>query len=381
LRTTRLLILGAASLATLSTIAACGKDGDATSPAAAASGNGKIAVTATDTECKVAKGDAGAGSVSFKVTNNGSKVTEFYVYAAGDRVMGEVENIPPGVSRELLVELEAGDYQTACKPGMAGKGIRNGFKVSGSKAPADNTTELKQATDNYQRYIQSQTSALKEKTGEFVAAVKAGDLAKAKALYPVARTYYERIEPVAEIFGELDPAIDIREADLPAGQEFTGFHRLEKDLWVTKDVSKDGAIADKLVADVGKIVDEANKVQLKPVQLANGAKELLDEVATGKITGEEDTFSHTDLWDFQANLEGSQAAISALRPVIDAKNPELAKTLDDKFQAVLAALQKHRQADGWKLYTSLTQADLRELTDTINALAEPISKVAAAVTQ
>jgi iron uptake system component EfeO len=144
-------------------------------------------------------------------------------------------------------------------------------------------------------------------------------------------------------------------------------------------VSKSGHIADKLVADVQKIADEADKAQLTPVQLANGAKELLDEVATGKITGEEDAFSHTDLWDFQANVEGSQAAVAALRPVIDARDPGLGTTLDNKFAAVFAALQKHRQGDGWKLYTQLTQADLKELTDTINALAEPISKVAATV--
>jgi iron uptake system component EfeO len=375
LRTTRFVVVGAAVAAALTSLAACGKD----SPPTTSGGDGKIAVTATDTECKVARADSSAGSVRFAVTNNGNKVTEFYVYAEGDRVMGEVENIAPGVTRELLVDLEAGSYQTACKPGMSGKGLRNAFTVTGAKASADNASELAAAMASYQRYIKSQTAALKDQTTAFVTAVKAGDIEKAKSLYPIARTYYERIEPVAEIFGDLDPAIDAREADLEPGQEFTGFHKLEKDLWITKDVSKSGQIADKLLADVQKIVDEANKAQLTPVQLANGAKELLDEVATGKITGEEDTFSHTDLWDFQANVEGSQAAVAALRPVIDQKDPGLGKTLDDKFAAVFAALQKHRLGDGWKLYTQLTQADLKELTDTINALAEPISKVAATV--
>ncbi len=377
MRTTRLVVVGAAVAAALTSLAACGKD--STEPTASSSGAGKIAVTATDTECKVARSDSGAGSVHFAVTNSGNKVTEFYVYAEGDRVMGEVENIAPGVTRELLVDLEAGNYQTACKPGMSGKGLRNTFTVTGAKKAADNASELADATASYQRYIRSQTAALKDQTAAFVAAVKAGDIGKAKALYPIARTYYERIEPVAEIFGDLDPAIDAREADLEPGQGFTGFHKLEKDLWITKDVSKDGQIADKLLADVQKIVDEANKAQLTPVQLANGAKELLDEVATSKITGEEDVFSHTDLWDFQANVEGSQAAVATLRPVIDSKDPALGKTLDDRFAAVFAALQKHRQGDGWKLYTALTQADLKKLTDTINALAEPISKVAATV--
>ena len=100
--------------------------------------------------------------------------------------------------------------------------------------------------------------------------------------------------------------------------EFTGFHRIEKDLWQSGDISKDGPIADRLLVDVKEIVAKANAEKLTPLQLANGAKELLDEVATGKITGEEDRYSHTDLWDFDANLEGSKAAVAALRPALAA---------------------------------------------------------------
>src|SRR4030095_4016383 len=166
---------------------ACGTDKPA--------GKGKIPVTATDTECKVARSEAQAGTVTFTVTNDGNKVTEFYVYARGDRVMGEVENIAPGLSRELHVELPAGTYETACKPGMIGKGIRNALTVSGSAAPLTDDAALADATASYQRYVKSQTAALLIKTEEFVNAVKAGDVAKAKALLPVARTYWESIEP------------------------------------------------------------------------------------------------------------------------------------------------------------------------------------------
>ncbi|GAA3202473.1 iron uptake system protein EfeO [Dactylosporangium siamense] len=374
MRTSALIAVSAGTAAAL-TLAGCGdsKD-DATTPGAA--GTSKIAVTATDTECKVEKTETTSGPVTFTISNKGAKVTEFYVYATGDRIMGEVENVAPGLSRELIVELPAGTYETACKPGMSGKGIRGGFKATGDAKPLTDDAKLAQATQDYQRYVKSQTGALIDKTTEFVTAVKGGDIEKAKTLFPIARTYWERIEPVAESFGDLDPAIDAREADLEAGQEWTGFHKIEKDLWVTKDVSKSGPTADKLLADVKTIVDKANTVQLSPLNLANGAKELLDEVATGKITGEEDTFSHTDLWDFAANLEGSRAAIAALRPVIEEKDAALAKTLEDKFAAAQAELDKHRNGDGWKFHNELSEADLKALADSINALAEPISKVA-----
>jgi iron uptake system component EfeO len=258
---------------------------------------------------------------------------------------------------------------------MIGRGIRGAFKVSGSAQALTADAKLAAATESYQSYVKIQTDTLLVKTQEFVDAVKAGDIPKAKALYPVARTYWERIEPVAEIFGDLDPKIDGREDEDP----FTGFHKIEKDLWIDNDISKSGPMADQLMVDIREIVRKANSEKLSPLQLANGAKELLDEVASGKITGEENRYSHTDLWDFIANVQGSQAAVQALRPVIEERNPALVSELDTTFAAVIAALEKHRVGDGWKLHNQLTQADLKELTDVINALGEPVSKVAAVV--
>jgi iron uptake system component EfeO len=372
----------AVAIASLGLLAAACSSGDG--PTTASSGQakpGKIAVAASDTDCKVASTQLPAGTSTFTITNGGSKVTEFYVYAAGDRVMGEVENIVPGLTRDVIVELPAGTYETACKPGMIGNGIRNPLTVTGEHKPLTDDTKLADATAGYKRYVRTQSEALLTKTQEFVDAVKAGDIDKAKGLFPVARTYWERIEPVAEVFGDLDPAIDARENDVEQGQEWTGFHKIEKDLWVEKDISKDGPLADKLIADVTTITQKANAATLSPVQLGNGAKELLDEVATGKITGEEDRYSHTDLWDFDANLQGSEAAVQALRPVLEERDPALVKTLDEKFAAAEAALEVHRQGDGWKLHNELTKDDLKKLSDTINALAEPISKVAAVIAQ
>jgi iron uptake system component EfeO len=144
-------------------------------------------------------------------------------------------------------------------------------------------------------------------------------------------------------------------------------------------VSKSGPIADQLLTDVKEVVQKANAEKLSPLQLANGAKALLDEVASGKITGEEDRYSHTDLWDFNANIDGSKAAIAALRPVLQERDPAPVKTLDTEFTNVDTTLGKHRAGDGWKLHTDLSRADLKELSDAINALAEPISQVAAVV--
>jgi iron uptake system component EfeO len=376
--TPRTFIIPAALVSAGALLAGCAEKGGA--PGAE---NGAIAVTATDSSCQVSKSEAPAGNITFQVTNKGNKVTEFYLYGTGDRIMGEVENIGPALTRKLVVEVpDGGTYTTACKPGMVGDGIRAPFTVTGTAARSvDDNTKLAEATSGYKRWVTSQIEALVPTSQEFVDAVKAGDTERAKALFPGARTYWERIEPVAESFGDIDPKVDGREDDeRDPGVQFTGYHRLEKDLWVDGLQPDSPAMADQLMADLRDLQTRTAAVELTPVQLANGAKELLDEVATGKITGEEDRYSHTDLWDFKANVEGSQGAVAALRPVIDEKDPTLGPVLDERFAAVDALLETYRAGDGYRLYTELTQEDIRKLSEAVDALGEPVSQVAGVVT-
>ena len=377
-RTPLAVVAGAAALVTL---AACDGQGSTGSGTETGAAGGPIKVEASDTACNVSVNTAGAGNVTFEITNKGAKVTEFYLYAEGDRIMGEVENIAPGLNRRLIVEVaDAGKYQTACKPGMAGNGIRGEFTVTGGASKqTDANAQKAQATKSYADYVANNTAALEEETGKFVDLVKAGKADEAKAAYARTRVYYERIEPVAEKFGDLDPAIDVREADLEPGQQFTGFHRLEKDLYTTGLKPDSSQIADKLLSDVKDLVTKSKTLQLTALDLANGAKGLLDEVATGKITGEEETFSHTDLWDFQANVDGSKGAIASLRPLLQERDATLVSTLDKEFANVQSLLDKTRAGDGFKLYTDLSQDQIKEFASAVDALSEPLSKVAEVV--
>ncbi|WP_182358437.1 iron uptake system protein EfeO [Tomitella gaofuii] len=339
-----------------------------------------ITVNATDTSCELSADSAQTGQSTFEITNNGSKTTEFYVYDDGDRVMGEVENIGPGLTRTLIVNLpQPGDYETACKPGMVGDGIRGTFTVSGeAQQPTDKSAKLVAAAEGYKRYVVSQIEALQETGQQFVDAIKAGDVESAKARYPLVRTYYERIEPIAESFPDnLDPRIDLREADLAEGQQWTGFHRLEKDLWVTGLQPDSAAMADQLMADIDELADgvSAPDFTVDPLQVAGGAQGLLDEVAATKITGEEDIFSHTDLYDFQANVDGSQAAVASLRPIIDEQDPQLGTQIDQRFDDLDATLAQYHQGDGFVTYDQVTEEQRRELSQKIDALSAVVSQV------
>ncbi|KRB38921.1 iron uptake system protein EfeO [Microbacterium sp. Root180] len=373
-----------------------------------------LAVASTADGCAVSSATAESGTVAFEVTNSGDEVTEFYLLADdGLRIVGEVENIAPGASRTLTLTAQPGEYFTLCKPGMIGDGVgRAGFTVTGDDVAVDgpDAEQKQQAVDLYAAFVKDQVGQLLPAVEAFAMAYETGDDEAAREQFPQVRAYYERIEPVAEALGDLDPRIDYREVDAVAeGLDWTGFHRIEKDLWVPAQdaLNADGetpawqdwapstederaGYGDQLIADVQELYDYVHSADFQAALdaqgvagLSNGARALLDEVATGKITGEEDWWSGTDLWDFAANVEGSQMAFSLVEDFAASKGDEgaaLVEEIDEGYTALEEALAEHGSlAAGFVTYTALTEADKRELTDLLNALAEPISQLTVTV--
>jgi iron uptake system component EfeO len=236
----------------------------------------------------------------------------------------------------------------------------------------------KAAVAQYRDYLEENTAELVAKTKPFVAAVVAGNVAKAKSLYPAARIPYERIEPVAGSFGDLDPRIDAREDGVPA-DEWGGFHRIEKALWVEDTTKGMAPVAKQLLADVEELEAKVKTVELDPVEIANGANELLAEVSGSKITGEEERYSHIDLVDFEANVEGSEAAFEAVKPLLDESDADLSGEIEADFKMVFNSLQPYRTENGFVSYTELTKADTRKLSIKIDTLAEKLSQVPALI--
>ncbi len=379
-----------------------------------AAASGALRVESTDGTCAVSAPTATSGTLAFDVTNAGEQVTEFYLLADdGLRIVGEVENIAPGASRTLTVVAQPGDYFTVCKPGMIGDGVgRAGFTVSGDQvvAAGDDAQQKQQAVDLYAAFVKDQVGRLVPAVKDFVAAYESGDDVSAQEQYPQVRAFYERIEPVAESLGDLDPRIDYREVDAVAeGLDWTGFHRIEKDLWVPAQdaLNADGetpawqdwapstsseraAFGDALLADVQELYDYVHSDDFRTALdqqgvagLSNGAIALLDEVATGKISGEEDWWSGTDLWDFAANVEGSKMAFSLVEEFANSKGAAgeaLVGEIESGYADLEASLTAHGSFEsGFVHYRELTEADKREFTDLINALAEPLSQLTVTV--
>ena len=196
-----------------------------------------------------------------------------------------------------------------------------------SSKDSDVKSELKQATKDYKSYTSEELDKFLKGTEDFVKAVKADDMDKAKELYPKVRMYYERSEPVAEAFGDLDPKIDARLADMEEekkADEWTGYHKIERDLYerkaITDTTKKD---ADQLLKDAKELHAKADTLDITPKLMLQGSVDLLNEVSTSKVSGEEEIYSHTDLYDFKANIEGAQKIYELFKPALEKKDKKL----------------------------------------------------------
>ncbi len=368
-----------------------------------------ITVEITDDSCTVSTNTVPSGTVTFSVTNSGTAVNEFEILAEDKlQIVSERENLTPGTTTEVTVSLKEGSYYTASKTNMVGALVdATEFTVTKGKEvklSADEQELRDTATANYNAYIKDQAGQLIEATNNFVEAYKSGDTETAKSLYPTARMYYERIEPTAESFGDIDPNLDLREADAKAGDiedmaDWKGWHAIEKDLWgdAGYDDAKRTELADALVADTQALYDMvyADDFEVSLSDIANGAISLMEEVATSKITGEEEAFSHTDLYDFQANVEGAKVAYGNVKDFVESKDADLAADVDEAFTELEDALAAYNTGTSEApVYPDYTEVDpnagadqdednlsekARDLSDKVNALRKVLGKVPAVI--
>ena len=244
----------------------------------------------------------------------------------------------------------------------------------------DTKEQLKQATDLYKKFVENQVDTLLKDTEKFAETIKAGNLEEAKKQYPVIRMAYERSEPIAESFGELDVNIDFRLADYleenKTEEGWRGFHRIEKIMWEQNTTKGTEEYADQLVKDIKELKAKVATVEVTPDLMVTGAVDLLNEVATQKITGEEEIYSHTDLYDFKANIEGAEEIFKIFKPLIEKKDSKLAKDLTEKFATINGLLDKYKTDDKhYKLYTDLTKENTKELSEAVTKLGEPLSQI------
>ncbi|MGV3000651.1 iron uptake system protein EfeO [Vibrio sp.] len=242
-------------------------------------------------------------------------------------------------------------------------------------APTQAAVNIDAGLQEYKTFSIDKIDDLVTQTQTFVDYLHAGKLEQAKALYPIVRMNFETVEPIAESFGDLDPRIDARKADLEPNEKWTGFHPIEEILWVQNTTEGTEKYTEQLMADVKELRAKVSTVEVTPELMVQGAVDLLNEVSTSKISGEEEIFSHTDLYDFQGNIDGAEKIYVIFKPQLADMDPTLVSTLDDRFAKVNQLLAQQKEGDKFKDYTELSDNDIAGLAEAVNKLGEPLAQM------
>jgi iron uptake system component EfeO len=389
-----LILLGAATLLAFGAAPSLGAQAGSVAPVE--NGASRVAITLTGDNGGTCVSDyttAKAGPITFSVTNKTATGLTEVELMSDNRILGEKENLAPGLpTASFTVTLGGGNYQIYC-PGAAEETVA--FKVTGEVARASTSTAatlLAAGTRDYANYVDGVIEAMQTAVGRLKVAIDAGDLEQARADYALARPFYERIESDVEGFvmpgfkptdnaGNLDYLIDMRASNLDPAVGWHGFHAIERDLFGNNRITDETkAQAAELAKNVAMLEKVAEGLSYKPEVLGNGAAALLEEVQSGKISGEEEAFSHFDLVDFAGNIEGAQQAFAFLKPGLEKIDPDLTKRVADQFAKVNALLDTYRDSSipgGYQLYTPALRASAGPaLSRAVQALQEPLSQIA-----
>ena len=383
--TPRATALAAISAGLALTAAGCGSSSGAScsaSPAAAADKATTVSISLTPQGCAPKPAKVAAGEVDFNVANKDADAVSEAELRTGDlaKILGEQENLTPGLSGGFALTLQPGTYKINC-PGAAQSRwtLTVGGKASG---PAwQSNPQLAAAVSGYSSYVSQNTARMVTSTQQMCAAIDAKNLSQAEALYPKARVFYERIEPVAEIWGNLDTDIDGRwENPVTVQAQFTGFHRIEQMMWADNTLKGASPMCAGLVKNEQQLLTLVRSASYNPLEMASGATDLINEAATAKIDGEEERYSNTDLPVFQANVDGAMEVVTLLQPYLQKKDPGLLTLIQHRAAAITAQMAHYQASPGYDgtgyvEYSTVLDTQRRQLSGTVNAFAEALSKV------
>src|SRR5215211_5685939 len=259
----------------------------------------------------------------------------------------------------------------------SGTGSGSGLANQDLSGTADDQQVLEAVAD-YKAWVVGEVDGLVADVAKFTDAIRAGDLAEARKQFAPSRVRWERIEPIAGLVEEIDGKVDARVDDFegPADPQFTGWHRLEYHLWKLGSTKDAKPFADQLDADIATLDKQLKTLEFPPAAVALGAAELIEEVSEGKITGEEDRYSHTDLWDFDANVDGSRKLFELLTPALQARDAALTGEIAAGFAAVDKRLAEYANPEGgFDSYRALQADDRTRMQAELAGLSEKLARI------
>lgn len=345
-----------------------------------------VTVTIQGNVCQPNEITVPAGRTTFTIVNQSSRALEWEILD-GVMVVEERENIAPGFSQTMTVKLPPGEFDITCGllSNPRGKLRVTPSAASDAEAARPSLVNYVGALAEYRVFLALEAGSLQDATQALADAIQAGDLKQAQALYAPAHQAYKRIEPMAELFADLDTRLNAR-ADYfekrEADPAFTGFHRIEYGLFgpdaAKGEVKALAPVATQLVADVGTLKERLRALNVPPERLASSGARLLRRVADNLPAGGEDHYGHGELVNLQGTFDGTKKIADLLSPLLAKASPELQKGVDQRFADFAAALDPYREGEGFKA-VALDEAQRKALAAPVLALADEMAKVNAAL--
>ncbi len=299
-------------------------------------------------------------------------------------VYAYVEPLAPGTTAHMAVDLGAGTYAFRCVMEDTDVVVGPAITVTGDAQAAVppvlpvSQLDMIGPTKRYADYVAHALPGLRALVVALRDAIVRNDLAGARSDWLAAHLAYERLGAAYGAFGDADGAINGRPNGRPGGvhdKRFTGFHRVEYDLWHGAATTALAPQATALLHAVDGLVTNFAKQQIDPTEVAIRAHEITENTVQFELTGETDFGSGSNLATAQANLDGTREVLSLLTPLLAKRYPALPE-LNATLARASADLNAQHRSGRWTPLADLTtsareriDADFGELTELLAPVA------------
>jgi iron uptake system EfeUOB component EfeO/EfeM len=359
---TRELRTAAATAVLAATVAACGSSGPPSS-------SSSTAISFNDGSCGGAWHLAKPGWHTFEITSEAEYGAEIDLTdPANGAVYGELENVGPGTTAPLSLDVGSGKYAFLCAvqdfSPITGPTVTVAGHVAGAAAILPVTyNDLYPLAKAYARYTEAGLQLLARQTAALAATVRGGNLTAARRDWLAAHLQYETLGAAYDAFGSYDDEIDGRADALGTGNpKWTGFYRLEYGLWHGQSTRELTAVADTLNTNVHQLLAWWPSQQIPLIDVGLRTHEIMENALEFQLTGHDDYGSGTTLGTVLANIQGTRYLLSLLHPLLAPRYSQLPEVYTG-LSLLQSLIQKERRPDGWWVPVSALPTAAREDID------------------
>jgi iron uptake system component EfeO len=347
------------------------------------------AVTISRTGCGHGWTNPHGGAQSLELANTDSANGEAELVGVGGpnngKVYGELDGLGIGTRAPMRITLGPGSYAIRCVMEDAdpinGPTVRIGGHATTNPGSVPVTsTDLLAPIKEYMAYLVKGVGTLVTRTDALTAAVRSGDLARAREAWLPAHLTYETLGAAYDAFGDYDGEINGTQAGLPGGvhdPDFTGFHRVEYGLYHGESVNSLTKAAEQLDTFVHGLQHDLPQFQPQPLDIGLRSHEIMENALQFELTGRTDEGSGTNLATAYANSVGDREVLGVLRPLLATRYPQLSDvdTWLNRFQALTLA---QRGPEGtWTPLGRLSTSAREQLDGALSELVEKLAPIAA----